>query len=48
VLDESEHISSKNRGPSLAIREIQNGDFLENASNNYDEISVIYGDHLPK
>jgi hypothetical protein len=25
-----------------------NGNFLENGSNNFDEISVIRGDHLPK
>jgi hypothetical protein len=24
----------------------QNDDFLENVSNNYDYISIIYGDHL--
>jgi hypothetical protein len=26
----------------------QNGDFLESGSNDFDYISVIYGDYLPK
>jgi hypothetical protein len=25
-----------------------NGDFLENGSNDFDYISIIYGDHVPK
>jgi hypothetical protein len=27
--------------------EIQNGDFLENCCNDFDHISIVYGDHLP-
>jgi hypothetical protein len=27
---------------------MQNGDFLENGSNDFENISVIYGDHIPK
>jgi hypothetical protein len=28
--------------------EIQNGDFIENDSNDFNYISAIYRDHLPK
>jgi hypothetical protein len=47
VPGESEHSNSKIKGPSDWIQK-QNGDFLENGSNDFDYISVIYGDHVSK
>jgi hypothetical protein len=42
-----EHSSFKNMSPSNKLIN-QNGDFLENSWNNFDQISVPYGDNLPK
>jgi hypothetical protein len=42
VSGEYEHSSSKNTVP-----ETQNGEFLEDGSDDFVYISVVYGDHLP-
>jgi hypothetical protein len=44
---EYEHSSSKNTG-SADESPNQNDEFLENGCNDVDQISAIYGDHLPK
>jgi hypothetical protein len=46
VLSESEHSSFKNRVLEIGSK-TQNGDFLKN-SNDFDYISVMYGDLNPK
>jgi hypothetical protein len=40
-------LGAKNMGPSNKPKK-QNGNFLENVSEDSDSISVIYGDQLPK
>jgi hypothetical protein len=49
VPGEHAHLSSNNRYSIIQMGpKTQKGDFNENISNDFDYISVIYGDHLPK
>jgi hypothetical protein len=45
VSSEYEYYSSKSSGP-LGMFQEQSGYFLENGSDDFDNISIMYGEHL--